>query len=248
MMGRVVRAAWLRWAWCLAVVVGLGLSGGGAWAESEWEVLSKEGGITVKRQEVEGREMPVFQGEAVVDGNLLEVLAVLSDTKRNAEWMHSCREAKLLDPISEVERVIYNRTAAPWPVDDRDVVLHTKAQIEPEKKRVTIRFHAIQSKLKGEVEGVVRMPRLQGFYQLTAVSEEKTRVRYQVDADPGGLLPAWVAEKASSEIPRNTLTNLRQQVKATRGQYDDTIKRWTEMFPELLKEGMEQLQKDAPKP
>jgi hypothetical protein len=73
-------------------------------------------------------------------------------------------------------------------------------------------------------------------------------VRYQVDADPGGLLPAWVAEKASSEIPRNTLTNLRQQVKATRGQYDDTIKRWTEMFPELLKEGMEQLQKDAPKP
>ena len=40
-------------------------------------------------------------------------------------------------------------------------------------------------------------------------------IEYQIDADPGGLIPAWLAKMASRDIPLKTLVNLRNRVKKT---------------------------------
>ena len=92
----------------------------------------------------------------------------------------------------------------------------------------------------GEVEGVVRMPRLRGFYRLRVADRGHTDVVYQVDADPGGSLPKWVARVATREIPQKTHQGMLRQVLATRGQYDEELDRMRREFerdapPELRK-------------
>ncbi len=224
--------------WCFLWAIALMLfSTSQAWAGG-WEVLLKEEGITVSEKEVAGRDLPIFRGRGVVKGNILEVLAVLSDTSRNAEWMHNCREARLLKKINDQERIIYNRTAAPWPVSDRDVVTRSKAHLDMVKQTVLVKFRAIKTPLQGEVEDVVRMPTLEGFYKLEALDEKRTRVTYQVNADPGGLLPDWLVSRTSREIPLHTIRKLRIQVKKTRGQYKDRIQAWAQKYKSDIEKGM----------
>jgi hypothetical protein len=192
----------------------------------DWEVITKEEGITVSKKEVAGKDLATFRGTGVVHASLYEILAVLNDTDRNADWMHNCHSAELLKQVDEVSRVIYNRTKAPWPVSDRDVVLRSTATWNVEKRTVMVRFKSIQSPLKGEVDDVVRMPKLQGYYKLVALDWDKTRVTYQVDADPGGSLPDWVVNAVQTDIPLHTLLKLRAQVKKMRGKYPEFIKLW----------------------
>lgn len=194
----------------------------------KWQVINRKDGVVVSRKFVKGREMPIYGGNAMAPAGLYEVLAVLQDISRHKEWMHNCHTAKLLKKIDDLNRISYNRVDSPWPVDDRDVVLRSKVALA--EKSVKIRFNATKSPLMKEVDGVVRMIHLQGYYLLTAKGTYNTQVQYQVEADPGGLIPTWLAIKASEGIPLNSLRNLRKQVKAVKGQYSAFIKQWNPAY------------------
>lgn len=197
-----------------------------AHADNAWKEVSRDEGVVVSIKEKESGGLPAFRGVSVINASIYDILAVLNDTGRNTEWMAACREAKVLKKSGPYERIVYNRTAAPWPVDDRDVVLQSKVSVDLEKKEVTITFYSIKSPLKGAVDGVVRMPRLKGHYHLKVLDDNKTRVTYQIDADPGGWLPEWLVASAQEELPRKTLVGLRDQVKKTKGQYDEFLNEW----------------------
>lgn len=58
-------------------------------------------------------------------------------------------------------------------------------------------------------EGVVRVAKVDGFWQFTAQGE-RVEVVYQVGSDPGGSVPAWLANSFVVDAPYNTLYKLRQ--------------------------------------
>lgn len=193
---------------------------------SGWEEVTRDKGIIVYELEVEDRDLAAFRGVGAVDGTIYEILAVLSDSSRRTEWQHRCVGAHDIARFDEFSRITYNRTAAPWPVNDRDVVLKTRIRVLEHDQIILASFRAISTPKKPKVDDVVRMPYLKGHYKLTRVGPKRTRVEYQVDADPGGWLPDWVANRASREIPIKTLLGLRRQVDRTRGQYEDLLDRW----------------------
>ena len=107
-----------------------------------------------------------------------------------------------------------------------DVVLRSKLKIIEPGKELKARFTSITSPLKGEVEDVVRMPHLEGFWHLVQINEKLTKVTYQVNADPAGMLPDWLVVMTSRDIPLHTLKGLRDQVAKTKGEYTDFVSRW----------------------
>ena len=117
------------------------------------------------------------------------------------------REPPPLEIQNVYDRIVYNRTDSPWPVWDRDVVVQTRGRIDVERKRIVIEMKSITDPRKPEVEGVVRIPRLAGHYVLRYITEDLTEVEYQIDADPGGSLPSWLAELASRDLPYHTIRN-----------------------------------------
>lgn len=199
--------------------------------ESNWEIITVEDGITVMQKEVAGRSLPVFKGEGDVQENLYEILGVLRDIDQGKEWMHSCVESKLLKALGDREFMVYNRTEAPWPVSDRDVVVRSTASYEKATKTVTVTMRSEKFEDMPPVDGVVRMPRLNGTFELAFVSETLTRVSYEIDADPGGMLPHWIVRIASRDIPYITLTNLRDRVKemVAKGTYKQSVAHYRDM-------------------
>jgi hypothetical protein len=191
-----------------------------------WELVTHEKGVKVQARDIPGQGLPEFRGIGMVKGSIYEVLAVIDDTAKHPKWLANCIEAKKLKQLPNFGRIVYSRTEAPWPVSDRDVVLEGDLEVDLDKGVAISRFWASKSRLKGPVSGVVRMKRLRGFWKLTTISKDRTRVVYQVSADPAGMLPDWVAAMAQKKLPLETITNLRRQVKRTRGKYDAFLSKY----------------------
>lgn len=191
-----------------------------------WEVIKQEDGIVVSRKEVPGRDLPIFRGETEFDGSIYELLAILDDFGSHTQWMHSCEEAYAIKRYSAQRILSYYRTRAPWPVSSRDVVIENSIDLVTDSHAVIVTYKSVTSPLKPEVEDVVRMPRLRGYFHFRALSKTRTWLRYEVDADAGGSLPKWVAAMASEDIPYHTLINLRDRLPAARGKYEKFLDQW----------------------
>lgn len=181
-----------------------------AWA---WQPVFEEDGIAVWQRTVPGSSFVEFRGKGVVGADVKKILAVLHDPHRKTEWMQNCVESARLRAIAPGHSIMYNRTGSNVPlVADRDVVLESSVTIWREKGQVKVEVWNIDDPGKPPVEGVVRMPRLQALWTLVALDDRRTELTYQVQADPGGALPAWVVNLVAKKIPFHTIQNLRKQV------------------------------------
>jgi hypothetical protein len=201
---------------------------------AKWKWVTDVDGIRVTKRNT-GRGFPTFRGAGIVETHLFQVLAVISDISRHPQWVYHCKDARLLRKIDDKNRIVYARTAALWPVADRDAVYRSRAVVNTRKREVLIKFWAVSSNKMKRVKGVVRMVSLRGHYRLRALGKKRTYVEYQVDADPRGLIPKWMARIAVERLPLYTLQGLRKQTRRTKGRYDRRIRRWvTRYYPAAL--------------
>jgi hypothetical protein len=189
-------------------------------ALASWQTITRERGVLVSTRDEAGRQFPSFRGIGRVDGSVWEIIAVLEDADHAKDWMHDCNGSALLEKIDSHHQIIYNRTDAPWPVADRDIVLESTYQVTNGGKEIWAKFKQTTHTKMPVVNGIVRMPTLEGHYHVVAIDDSHSLVEYRVNADPGGALPDWLVTQTTKDLPLETLVNLRARVKTMRGQYD----------------------------
>jgi hypothetical protein len=178
----------------------------------KWEYIEDDDQVRLWKLEVPGQDLPGFRGQTVIDASIDDILAVMLQWEKHTDWMYRCAESKLLKTLNDNEALMYNRTAAPWPVWDRDVIVSTNIQRSADKKHLAVTFKNVPSDLKPPPESTIRMPRLVGFYKMWELGPKKTRIMYQVESDIGGSIPKWLAVRATKDLPRITLVSLRERV------------------------------------
>ena len=185
-----------------------------------WQFVKQADGILVERRVVAGSTLKEFRGKGEIAAPVASILAVFADVPRATEWMDSCNGSHTVRKLGERELIVYNRTHAPWPVSDRDVVLRDVVSFDEAARKVQLDFWSVADDTAPPVNGVVRMPFLRGHWTLWPSSDGRTtRVEYQVHANPGGRLPDWIVNYVSRELPFHTIEGLRKQV--ARRQYPD---------------------------
>jgi hypothetical protein len=192
----------------------------------EWELVAEDEDMSLYTRDVEGRDLPILMASGRIHENMYETLAVLSDIERHHEWMKNLSESRLVGRISEYELFMYNRFDSPWPVTDRDAVVHVRAQFDKIRQHVHIRFENVNATSVPPVEGIVRAPRLLSTMEMQYIAPKETMLTYEIDIDPGGLLPRWLVRWATRRIPLQAIARLRKQIEKTRGQYGQFIKRY----------------------
>jgi len=180
----------------------------------EWEQIDDDEGIKVWKREVEGSDFVAFRGRGNVRAPIQLVAAVIRDANRETEWMQDCADAKVIRFLSATDAIVYNRTGSPVPfIADRDTVLKSTVAVFPDARTVLVEFSNTTDPDMPVKDGVVRMPTLKGHWRLIQVDHSTTDVEYQVQADPGGALPAWLVNMVSNKLPFHTVRRLRDQVK-----------------------------------
>ena len=181
-------------------------------ARADWTQKEDDDGIKVFVQEVAGSDYNEFKGVMTVRASVASVLAVLDDTPSGTQWIHNCVESKLLKHISFLERYTYQVSDLPWPVDDRDIVVHSVITQDPKTNAVTISLEAAPDFDFKKTDNV-RVQKSKGFYLLEPLPEGYTRVTWRMHTDPAGSIPTSLVNALLVDMPYNTLKNLQDMLK-----------------------------------
>ena len=186
----------------------------------EWELRTDRDGIRVYMAHDDDARIKTFRGvtELEVD-DFSSFFSQMDDYEFVASWMHMVSEISELGREDEMNRSLYVTTRLPWPVSNRDAPLRITFEQDPDDYSFHVRYRDEQD-AKEEQSGYVRMPQMQG--NLTAVPLEpgKVEMRFKVVVDPGGYIPAWLANMILREIPYFSLQRYRRVV--NRPEYQGT--------------------------
>jgi hypothetical protein len=189
-----------------------------------WEKIIEEEGVTVWKRAIPGSSLVEFRARGILPTPMIRAAAVLRNSGREREWMESCIEARVLEWHSPIDATIYNRTESPvFFVDDRDLVAQARTTVDYDAKTIAIAFRSVEHARAPRHADVVRMRDVQGVWRLRRLDAVRTEIEYQLRADPGGSLPAWLVNWASERIPFNTIVKLREQVKKSGYEKDEQI-------------------------
>jgi hypothetical protein len=179
---------------------------------SDWEKVKDRKGVQVYSKEIPGSKIVAFRGIGTIDAPIENVVSVIHDTSRIKEWMSDMAETVVLERKSELEKVEYNRTTAPWPLWDREFVYWVKVEIKNDAKEVHINMgpgnnnHPNIPKREKTVRGTLHSSK----YIVKSLGPNKTELLVEINADPSGSVPKWVVNLFQSVWPSDTIDGIRK--------------------------------------
>ncbi len=109
--------------------------------------------------------------------------------------------------LSEKEQLYYAETAMPWPMENRDVIIHMWVNSDSIKNMIFVTTVGEPNTLPPK-EKIVRLPYFYGRYEVTQIEPNRLGIVYYLDVDPGGSTPAWLVNMFVAKGPYETFYNL----------------------------------------
>ncbi len=142
---------------------------------------------------------------------------LLSEVENYPTWGYKIMESRLLKRVSDTEMYYYTRLDFPWPLADRDLVMHTVLKQDPVSHRVVSSSNAVADYLP-VVPEVVRITDARTQWLLVPGNDGWVYVEYFLHSNPGGNIPDWAVNMAIDVGPRETIKGLRNLLPKTRYQ------------------------------
>ncbi len=180
-------------------------------AIAQWKLVQDKDGVKVFLEPVPGSKIMQFKGVTTINSSLDSILAVLYDAAACPKWVHNCRQATRLRDIGFYEAYIYQIINFPFPVKDRDLILHSVMTQDPETKEVTIELSSAPDYIADTDN--VRIKESTGYYFLKPLPDGNVDVTWQHYTDPGGGVPKWIVNSLLTATPFRTLKNLKEIVR-----------------------------------
>lgn len=178
-----------------------------------WDFSGESHGIRIWTRTIPGAQLKDFRGVMVVDKPLDVVVAAVADVAAYPEWFFQMKEARLLDGKTLDDVHVYFVIGGIWPVSARDAVIRATVAQDPRTLALTMNADAAPARIP-PVKGRVRMPAMKSGWKLTPLSPTRTEVELIGNADPGGMIPLWLANSVVTLMPKETLKRLREQMDA----------------------------------
>ncbi|MBF8748165.1 START domain-containing protein [Pseudomonas monteilii] len=172
----------------------------------DWNLAYDREGIRVYLSGVVDSPYQQFRGVSTIKASV-RTLADLQENLRVAcKWLYACDQMRLVEVESD-STWVYLTTNLPWPTLPRDIIL--KVSTERFDDGTLVRhLQAEPGKLPVE-PGMIRVQHLSGKWIMKPLGERETEVTYQLQADPAGDVPGWLANRFVVDAPVVTLRTLR---------------------------------------
>jgi hypothetical protein len=183
-----------------------------AWAE--WKTATHDG-ITVKSRVQAGSAIREFWAEATVGAALQDVQDAIVDFESHPAFMPYVVEAKYLGAeAADGTRLAYSKLDFPM-VSSRDFVIRVtldKSVSGDKGDEFANHWTCVPNSIP-ERSGVIRLRINEGSWKATRVGAEQTKVIYRFRVDPGGWIPAVLANEASKRAIPSVFRALETEAK-----------------------------------
>jgi len=181
-------------------------------SQGDWTLVNNEKWIQIYKSGMSNSNYKRIKVECTIDGTLDKLVKVLNDVSNHKNWIYNTKQSYIVKRISANEYYYYTETTLPWPMQNRDAVVHIKFQRDNAN-------HALNIVAYGEpdyvplVNGKVRVPRSANTWQVTVPEPNKLQIVYIFEAEPGGHIPPWLVNTFVNKGPYESFRKLAELLK-----------------------------------
>jgi len=180
---------------------------------TDWKLRKDDTGVRIYTRSVAGSPFEEFRAVVTISQtSVTNVLDIITDVKNYPINFPNCGSAAVLLQKDKYDDIHYITIDTPWPVKKRDAIYEASTSISPNGKHAEVKLVPRGDYTKEKAE-FIRVYNGRGFWELDEVSNNTIQVVYQFHADPGGEIPAWIANAVIVSNPLKTMQSLREKTK-----------------------------------
>jgi len=177
---------------------------------SDWHLVKDKDGIRLYTRTVEGSSLKAIKAQTTFAAPLEACVAVLRDIHHLNELFPDCRRVEKVIQRDN-EQIHYLQLDAPWPVTDRDGAFRLEYAFDPARQTVTVTASMSPDSYPLQKD-FVRLSAGGGTWRFTRLENGHTALEYHYHGEPGGSIPAWLANAVVEENPYRMLLNFHRLV------------------------------------
>jgi len=175
--------------------------------EQDWELKKETKEIKVYTRDYKDSNIKEFKAIVTVKASVSKVKSIIDDVENSPKWMYEMEQMKVIKKYNG-KVLTYSEIKTPWPMDNRDIVAESSWDtLTDNSLKCTITAKPEQYP---EQDNITRIREADGYWLLTPLDNNTTKVTYRFYANPAGGLPKWIINLFIVDGPFETLKNLRQ--------------------------------------
>lgn len=181
------------------------------YAQEDWKLVKDSEGIKVYTKSVVTSDFKAFKADMIIDNDVHAFLSVLYDIDGLESWGYKTIDPEVLERKGDSMQIYYAIAKAPFPYKNRDGVYLNRFKWDSKTQTLTVDIKILEDYL-AEKDDLVRVTG-SGIWKATVLSSNKLKIDFEMQVDPGGGIPAWMANMFADESPFYTLSELREVIK-----------------------------------
>jgi len=185
-----------------------------AFSQSGWVLRKEKDGIFVYDLKSDTSKFNSIKVETELVGKVEDLVTILLDVESHYKWAYGTKSAIVLKRISDKEIIFYKEINSPaLMVSDRDIIIRMKVISNSASKSINVESIALPNFIPPK-EKLVRVPMSNEKWIITSLANQKIKINYVLQIDPGGALPPMLVNLFVTKGPYETFSNLKELLKS----------------------------------
>ncbi|MEI6411495.1 MAG: START domain-containing protein [Bacteroidota bacterium] len=152
-----------------------------------------------------------------IQSTMSGLIQLFSEVENYPKWGYKIIESRLLKKVSDTESYYYSKIDFPWPMNDRDIIMHSITVQDPVTRCITAVSVAVPDYIPVNKD-VIRIRTANTKWTIYPGAGGWLYTEYYIHSDPGGTIPEWLVNLAIDMGPRETIKGIRNALKQNRYQ------------------------------
>jgi len=190
--------------------------------KQDWKLVKEEGKTKVFTRSNKDSKIKEVRIKTQMDVDFDHLLKLLTEVESYDKWVFKSRNPKVLQEVDENEMYYFVESDFPFPLSDRDMVIHSQQWLDPVSRVYTSKSVGVPDYIPRKKK-MVRMPMLESYWKVWPLADGRVEIDYRAIADPGGNLPAWLINMAITQGPTKTMRKLEKLAQETAPRPSSTV-------------------------
>ncbi|MFA6403338.1 MAG: START domain-containing protein [Salinivirgaceae bacterium] len=177
----------------------------------KWIFFKESNDITVYFRTAEKSNIKELKLTTTINATVQTVQSIITNVDLLHTWGYGCVESKLLKRVGTGELYYYYVADVPWPISDRDVVIHMKISHDSISGVTNINSMNYNGMIP-EKEDRTRVQYVRAHWQLTPIKKDLMQLDFMISSDLGSNFPDWLVNYAMSYSPIKSMIALKEIV------------------------------------
>jgi hypothetical protein len=178
-------------------------------AQYDWKLAKEKNGISVYLSDVSWSAYKSVKVECTLNGTYAKLIALLTNVVEFNKWIYNTKSTWLIKQNTPLDFIYYSETRMPWPLTNRDAIIHMQIKTDS-LPRLLIITGTDEPDLLPRFISRVRVTKYKANWRVTMPTLQTS---YILELDPGGSIPANIANSFADKGPFGTFTNLAERLK-----------------------------------